>query len=235
MRTRTEHLLQALYIHSREHPSADGDVHLARKQETEQESGATDERADAEAELLRTGLATRVNGHLRLSQEGERHAADLTRRNRLAERLLQDVLQIDEPEASASACQLEHILSPAVADSICTLLGHPPICPHGKPIPPGDCCADGARDVRPVVVSLRELPIGAEGRVTFIASKTAGRIEQLAALGLTSGSTIRVQQKRPSMVIALGETHLALDDDVTREIWVRSGGSAERPARTGTG
>ena len=38
------------------------------------------------------------------------------------------------------ACFFEHILSPVMTDSICGFLNHPPACPHGKPIPRGECC-----------------------------------------------------------------------------------------------
>jgi hypothetical protein len=68
------------------------------------------------------------------------------RRHRLAERLFMDVLSIrDEGEIESSACKFEHILSPEVTDRICTLLGHPLACPHGSPIPQGDCCQRGQR------------------------------------------------------------------------------------------
>ena len=44
-----------------------------------------------------------------------------------------------------NACTFEHILSPEVTDRICTFLGHPKTCPHGSPIPPGECCQNAAR------------------------------------------------------------------------------------------
>ena len=34
----------------------------------------------------------------------------------------------------------EHILSPEATDRICSFLGHPRTCPHGSPIPAGQCC-----------------------------------------------------------------------------------------------
>ena len=46
--------------------------------------------------------------------------------------------------APTNACTFEHILSPEVTDRICTFLGHPKTYPHGSPIPPGDCCGNGA-------------------------------------------------------------------------------------------
>ena len=77
------------------------------------------------------------------TRAGEARARDVIRRHRLAERLFMDVLSIrDEAEIESSACKFEHILSPEVTDRMCTLLGHPHACPHGSPIPNGECCAE---------------------------------------------------------------------------------------------
>ena len=81
------------------------------------------------------------NGEAKYTREGEERARTVIRRHRLAERLFVDVLSIrDDHEVEESACKFEHILSPEVTDKMCTLLGHPKACPHGSPIPPGDCC-----------------------------------------------------------------------------------------------
>ena len=72
---------------------------------------------------------------------GRRRAADVIRRHRLAERLFTDSLAMDsETEIEQQACKFEHILSPEATDKICTFLGHPRTCPHGSPIPRGQCC-----------------------------------------------------------------------------------------------
>ena len=70
----------------------------------------------------------------------------------------------------SSACDFEHILSPEVTDSICTLLGHPTVCPHDRPVPEGPCCARLARDVGPVVRRLSDVTVGESVRIVFIAS-----------------------------------------------------------------
>ena len=81
------------------------------------------------------------NGNARFTTAGEARARDVIRRHRLAERLFRDVLGIhDEAEIESSACKFEHILSPEVTDRMCSLLGHPDACPHGSPIPRGECC-----------------------------------------------------------------------------------------------
>ena len=72
---------------------------------------------------------------------GQQRAADVIRRHRLAERLFTQTLQVqNEDEIEQQACKFEHILSPEVTDKICSFLGHPESCPHGSPIPAGECC-----------------------------------------------------------------------------------------------
>lgn len=76
-----------------------------------------------------------------LTTRGRQRAADIIRRHRLAERLFTDSLAMDsETEIEQQACKFEHILSREATEKICTFLGHPRTCPHGAPIPPGECC-----------------------------------------------------------------------------------------------
>ena len=92
------------------------------------------------------GLVTVQDGETHFTPAGEDRARSVIRRHRLAERLFVDVLSIrDDHEVEESACKFEHILSPEVTDRMCTLLGHPAECPHGSPIPPGECCAQNAK------------------------------------------------------------------------------------------
>ena len=93
-----------------------------------------------------------------LTARGRQRAADIIRRHRLAERLFTDSLALDsESEIEQQACKFEHILSPEATDKICTFLGHPRTCPHGAPIPPGQCC--GTRSSMPVpVVASEQVP-----------------------------------------------------------------------------
>jgi len=76
-----------------------------------------------------------------LTPRGRQRAADIIRRHRLVERLFTDSLALEsESEIEQQACKFEHILSPGATDKICTFLGHPRTCPHGAPIPLGQCC-----------------------------------------------------------------------------------------------
>lgn len=76
--------------------------------------------------------------------EGSRRAERLIRRHRLAELLFAETFQMEEHQVEEEACYFEHILSPAMTDSICAFLGHPTACPHGHSIPAGSCCLTGS-------------------------------------------------------------------------------------------
>jgi putative ABC transport system ATP-binding protein len=81
-----------------------------------------------------------------LTPRGQKRAADIIRRHRLAERLFTDSLAMDsETEIEQQACKFEHILSPEATDKICIFLNHPRTCPHGSPIPPGPGCGSQAQ------------------------------------------------------------------------------------------
>jgi putative ABC transport system ATP-binding protein len=83
------------------------------------------------------------------TEKGRRRAEDIIRRHRLAERLFTQTFQVeDEKEVAEQACKFEHILSPEATDRICTFLGHPRTCPHGSPIPAGECCVSAAKASR---------------------------------------------------------------------------------------
>jgi len=82
------------------------------------------------------------------SETGRRRAESLIRRHRLAETLFSETFQMHESVVEEEACFFEHILSPVMTDSICGFLNHPPACPHGKPIPRGECCSGRTAQTR---------------------------------------------------------------------------------------
>ncbi len=94
--------------------------------------------------------STDVPGHgermIVFTEKGRKRAEDVIRRHRLAERLFTETFRVhDEKEVAEQACKFEHILSPEATDSICSFLGHPRTCPHGSPIPAGECCLEAKK------------------------------------------------------------------------------------------
>lgn len=171
------------------------------------------------------GYLEQANGMVELTSAGRRQARSIVRCARLAERLLVDVLRVRDDLVEPSACRLEHSLSEEVAESICTLLGHPKTCPHGHPIPPGECCGRASTEIHPIVKPLSALRPGEEGTVAYVSSRFHSRLTRLAGLGLMPGQIVQVKQVRPSFVVAYGEMELALEKDVADEIYVGLSGN----------
>jgi DtxR family Mn-dependent transcriptional regulator len=176
---------------------------------------------DVLRKMEKAGLITISDDEIELNEKGEARARDLTRRHRLAERLFYDVLEVGMKESENTACEIEHFLSPSVTDSVCSFLGHPPTCPHGKPIPRGECCSKYKSEVRPLVMQLKELEVGSKGRIVFIVPSEKTRLERLTSMGIVPGSIIKLRQKRPSFVIEVDETSLAIDAMIAEEIYVK--------------
>ena len=173
-------------------------------------------------QMMREGFFELDGGRLKLKDKGEAQAEGIVRRHRLTERLLMELFEMSEEEAEEEACKLEHILSPAVTDSVCTFLGHPPVCPHGKPIPQGPCCKKLTRELKPLIRPLNDLSLGEEGRVVFISTRVKDRLEPLSSFGVIPGIVIQLKQRRPSYIIQLGETSIALDESIGKEIFVKT-------------
>lgn len=145
----------------------------------------------------------------------------LTRQQLLAETLFTTVLEGDGDEGASVECGSGAALGSAVIDSVCAYLGHPRHCPHGRPIPLGPCCKKSQRVLEPLVRPLTNLAPGDEARIVYIVPTDADQLVRLSNLGLVPGANVRLQQRRPAFVLSLGETSLALDGEVGRDIYVR--------------
>ncbi|MCC6446225.1 MAG: metal-dependent transcriptional regulator [Armatimonadetes bacterium] len=175
--------------------------------------------------LCEKGLVRLRNEEIALTPEGDRKAGNLIRRHRLAECLLSEVFDLDihreEQQSLSDACRFDHILTPEITESICTFLGHPPVCPHGRAIPRGDCCHKFRKNLKPLVTPLTELQPGDNARIVFMTPKSHLQLDRLSTLGIFPGSPIHLHQKRPAYVVQVGETDIALDHEIAREIYVK--------------
>lgn len=167
------------------------------------------------------GLA-RIEGKvMKLTEKGRLFSRGLIRRHRLAERLFTDVFELKGAQVETDACKMEHILSEELTDSVCTFLGHPPTCPHGKPIPKGECCKKYKVEVTPVVTRLSDFEVGSKARIVFIIPSEAARLGRLSSIGIAPGSIVKLLQKMPSCVIKVDETTIAVDPAIAKEILVK--------------
>src|SRR3954463_5105895 len=100
--------------------------------------------------LIESGCVDHAAGY-GLSESGAVRARGIVRRHRLAEVLFVQALGTNLHDAEISACEMEHMLSEPVVDRVCAFLGHPPACPHGKPVPSGECCRVYSTRVGPLI------------------------------------------------------------------------------------
>jgi DtxR family Mn-dependent transcriptional regulator len=171
--------------------------------------------------MLYDSLIVIKGDEVNLTDKGREKARGLIRRHRLAERLFTDVFDLTLESIHEDACKMEHILSEELTDSVCTFLGHPPACPHGKAIPRGECCKKYRVSVSPVVTRLNDFEVGQKGKIVFIVSSDPQRLNRLNSIGIVAGGIIKLIQKRPSIVVQIDETTVALDPDIAKEIHVR--------------
>jgi len=141
------------------------------------------------------------------------------RRLLLAETLMASVLE--GPVETNGDCGAGHPVGVSVMDSVCAYLGHPRHCPHGRAIPPGRCCRKVSRVLEPLVRPLPQLAPGDEAKIVYIVPAHPDQLVRLSNLGVVPGSTIRLRQSRPAFVLRVGETTLALDSEIAREIYVK--------------
>lgn len=204
-----EEILEALWIQMEEQGKKPLDLGASRDE-------------PAIEELVKLGLIRKDQGHIHLLEKGKSHALACVRRHRLAERLLADVLDIKKQDIEEVSCKFEHLLHKGLEDSVCTILGHPQICPHGKPIPSGKCCLE-KKDKRlfKMVASLVDLETKDKGQIAYLQAKDTNKMQKLISIGALPGAYITLTQKFPSYVFQIGQSQFAIDKELAQSIYVR--------------
>ena len=171
--------------------------------------------------MIQRGLLTAEGRRIQLSQTGRLQAQQIVRRHRLTEVLLSSVLAVSDASVESTACQVEHILNDEVTEAVCSFLGHPKSCPHGRLIPRGTCCQAERDSLQPLLIPLSQLRVGEEATVVLLHTARHDYLQRLAAFGLTPGRRLHLRQTSPALVVKVGETDLALDRQAGSEIIVR--------------
>ena len=180
-----EYLMTIRYMHGEGQP-----VIAARLAERMRVSAATV--SEMVTRLGREGYLT-VADHSRqllLTDAGRAAAEHTFRRHALSEWLLTEVVGLGWAEADEEAHHLQHAFSDRVTDKIDELLGRPPTCPHGNPIP-----RDGQTAERPAGEPLSSARAGGEVtilRVTEEAEEDARLLTFLQENGIRPGNVFVV-------------------------------------------
>lgn len=176
-----------------------------------------------------------------LTPKGFKIAEKMTRKHRLLERFLHDMLKIGNDKVHKEACAMEHALSDETERALCLTLKAPDKCPDDeKVVPPCDLgfssCDEcrkwdgsnleevGKRDAS--VVSVSTLKEKQEGTIAFIRGDNRV-LRRLLDMGLTPGTKIRVSRIAPlkgPVEIAVRGSKLALGDEIACNVFIEKTG-----------
>lgn len=182
----------------------------------------TDSRKALLAAFQKSGYLNIDSERVNFTPKGENYTRDIIRRRRLTEVLLYNVLKLEMHTVETSACKIEHIINQEVTDSICAFLGHPVQCPHGQPIPRGDCCKEVDENIEPLIKPLNKIPLGKKTKVVYIVSDESGVLRRLTSLGVYPGAEVSIRQHQPAAILKAGETDIALEPALVERIYCRT-------------
>ncbi len=146
-----------------------------------------------------------------LTEKGLYEAKKITRKHRLLETFLSEVLHIKKDKVHREACKMEHALSDEAEESLCRFLKHPDFCSDdGKTIPacdlPFTSCEEciklhnlGQEEVgkrKENLLALSELKVGQSGKIQFIRGGHTV-LQRLLDMGLTPNTKITLMKIAP--------------------------------------
>lgn len=134
-----------------------------------------------------------------LSDEGMEIAQKITRKHRILEKFLKDILKVKEENIHDQACEMEHTLSDEAERALCNMLQNPDLCPDDNIIP--SCNFDfencqqcySVEDFDQIVyrqsnlLCISELSSPTEGKISFIRGDSE-LLDEIAELGISIGS-----------------------------------------------
>jgi DtxR family Mn-dependent transcriptional regulator len=112
------------------------------------------------------------------TEEGRRHAEEITSRHRLIERFLTDVVGVPWDDVHEEAEHLEHAMSPRFEAYVRAAVGDAATCPHGHPIKAGE---------RVVGVPLADCAIGAKVTILRLENEAEDLLHYLKGAGVEPG------------------------------------------------
>lgn len=172
-------------------------------------------------ELEQAGCVKVAQHKATLTKKGHDLACGCVRRHRLAERLLADILRVRKSLLHETGCTFEHFLHEGIEDHVCTLLGHPQTCPHGKPIPDGDCCREARSQTGKLILPLTEIAPGQKAVIAYLHTGNRDMLQKLIAIGALPQTRVTVLQRKPTIVMQTGKSQFAIDEELASHVHVR--------------
>ncbi len=172
-----------------------------------------------------------------LNAKGLKEAQKITRKHRLLERFLSDVLHIGKDQVHTQACEMEHSLSDEAEESLCRFLNHPGKCPDDDKIIPAcdlpfstceECIALHKQGLEEVgkrqqnLKSICNLKSGVHAKISFIRGEHR-ILQRLLDMGLTPGTPIKIERVAPlkgPIEVCVRGSKVALGQDIAANVFV---------------
>ena len=172
----------------------------------------------------------------KLTDEGMQIAQKITRKHRILEKFLMDVLKVKEENIHQQACEMEHTLSDEAERAICTMLNNPDLCPDNNVIPACnfdfDSCHDcySQKDFDQVMnrkfnlLSISELTSNAEGTISFIRGSSE-LLDEIADKGIKVGHHLSYEfnenRMGPNYLVTIDDNELDISLEMANNIFIR--------------
>jgi DtxR family transcriptional regulator, Mn-dependent transcriptional regulator len=173
---------------------------------------------------------------VKLTDKGLKAAQKVTRKHRLLERFLHDILKLKDNLLHDQACEMEHSLSDEAERAMCQVLEYPDKCPGDSVIPACDlkftscdeCLKRREEEVNEVgkrnenLIPIMDLKDHQKGKVSFIRGDYKV-IRRLLDMGITIGAFISVIKIAPlsgPVEVAIRGSKLAIGRDIACNVFV---------------
>ena len=151
---------------------------------------------------------------LTFTNKGRTEAEAMTRRHRLIERFLTDVLGIPWDEVHEEAERLEHAMSPVLEERMLAAIGDAKTCPHGHPI------VEGAREQG---VLLADVEPGAKVRILRFENEAEEILHYLRDAGLAPELEGKLKSSDDDVVVlASSDGNHAISRSVAETVSVKA-------------
>ena len=171
-----------------------------------------------------------------LTDEGMKIAQKITRKHRILEKFLLDILKVKEENIHDQACEMEHTLSDEAERALCTMLHHPDLCPDDNVIPACDLdfgsCKEcfSVKDFDNVInrqfnlLSISELAPNSQGTISFIRGNNE-LLDDISDMGIKIGLTLKYEYNENRIgnhyLVTIDDNELNIPSDMAHNIFIR--------------
>jgi len=171
-----------------------------------------------------------------LTDEGMKIAQKITRKHRILEKFLKDILNIKDENIHDQACEMEHTLSDEAERALCSMLHNPDLCPDNNVIPACnfdfESCQQcySQKDFDKIVyrefnlLSISELTSSTEGTVSFIRGNIE-LLDEIADLNIAVGDHIKYEFNENRIgnyyLININDNELNIPVEMANNIFIR--------------